>query len=294
MKRFMTAVATVTTLWLVQSCSLSPNAEEQLTATAIEQHNDEHAVNAGSHNTHSADSAGNETIDEFAQAKLTVPNTIAFNTLTPLTINIQDATGEAIKDFETFQDMQMHLILVSDDLQVFSHLHPTYQENGRFTVETRFPQSGGYTLFSDYKPAGQAEQVSVMKVQVPGNRPLTPPANLSRTKTVANTKVDFNVSQETIKAGEEVTLTFDLQDAATNQPVTNLQPYLGEGGHLVILQQSSSLTKEDYVHAHAMDGTSPGQVQFITRFPRAGMYKLWGQFNRNGEVITSDFWVEVS
>lgn len=76
--------------------------------------------------------------------------------------------------------------------------------------------------------------------------------------------------------------------------MTNLQPYLGEGGHLVILRQSSSLTQEDDVHAHTMDGASPGQVQFITRFPRAGMYKLWGQFNRNGDVITSDFWVEMS
>jgi len=35
----------------------------------------------------------------------------------------------------------MHLIAVSDDLQVFQHLHPGYKGNGRFEVETQFPQA---------------------------------------------------------------------------------------------------------------------------------------------------------
>ncbi|BCL38001.1 hypothetical protein [Nostoc sp. MS1] len=32
---------------------------------------------------------------------------------------------------------------------------------------------------------------------------------------------------------------------------------------------------------------------YITKFPKPGKYKLWGQFNRNGKIVTADFWVNV-
>ena len=187
----------------------------------------------------------------------------------------------------------MHLIAVSDDLQVFQHLHPIYKGNGRFEVETQFPQSGNYTLFSDYQPAGQTEQVSVLKTQVAGNNSPTAEVNWSRTKTFNETTVGFAPNQATIRAGQEVVLRFNLQDATSYQPITDLQPYLGEKGHLVILRQSSELTRENYIHAHAVHDTPGNQVYFATRFPQPGRYKLWGQFNRNSEIITADFWVEV-
>jgi hypothetical protein len=100
-------------------------------------------------------------------------------------------------------------------------------------------------------------------------------------------------SQPTLKAAKEVHLIFNLQDAANNQPLKDLKPYLGERGHLVILKQSSPLTEVDYIHAHALKNTPAGEVNFITSFPQAGKYKMWGQFNRNGKIITADFWIDV-
>lgn len=176
---------------------------------------------------------------------------------------------------------------------MFQHIHPDHQGNGRFTVQTTFPQAGRYTLFSDYKPANQNEVVSVSKVTVPGATSETAVINLDRSKTIGATQVTLNLPS-TIQAREEVTVTFNLKDAITNQAVTDLQPYLGEEGHLVILRQSSSLVRADYIHAHALQNTPEGQVSFMTQFPEPGRYKLWGQFNRNGEIITADFWVGVN
>ncbi|GJD20009.1 hypothetical protein RIVM261_049650 [Rivularia sp. IAM M-261] len=65
-------------------------------------------------------------------------------------------------------------------------------------------------------------------------------------------------------------------------------------GHLVIVRQETSLTSADYIHAHAVKNQTPGQVKFMTSFPEPGLYKLWGQFNRNGEIITADFWVKAT
>ena len=121
----------------------------------------------------------------------------------------------------------MHLIVVSDDLQFFSHLHPNYKENGCFEVEATFPASGKYTLFSDYKPASQKEEVSVLKTQVPGSSLSTPPIDLNTTKTFADTKINLTFSQPTLKVGQEITLTFNLKQTSNNQPITDLQSYLG-------------------------------------------------------------------
>ena len=292
MNRLAIAFTIATTLLFVQSCSSASNIQETMASSTTE-HNERAAADAN-HDGHGMVRANDGEKKTATKAKLTTPDKIAANTSVGLAIEIRDSNGNAIANFDTFQEELMHLIVVSDDLQSFAHLHPVYKSNGRFEVEARFPKPGSYTFFSDYKPTGQQERVSVLKTRVSGDRPPAVKMDVSRTKTFADTKVNLELSEATVKAGEEVTLMFDLQDAANNKPIADLQPYLGEKGHLVILRQSSPLTSNDYVHAHALKDTPPGQVHFATRFPRTGQYKLWGQFNRNGKIVTADFWVNVA
>ncbi len=96
-----------------------------------------------------------------------------------------------------------------------------------------------------------------------------------------------------LTAGIPSSLSFTLQDAATGQPVTDLQPYLGAWGHAFIV--SADLV--DAVHSHPTAPiTSPAgaKIFFRQRFPSAGSYKLWAQFMRNGHVSTVSFTVDVA
>lgn len=295
MNRFLTAIAGVIALSVIQGCSQLPAQlpkvnEEKIMTTSHAHH---HTETTQAHNHHSTHNASHAAISRSATATLKTSDRIIPNTPTSLLINVQDQEGRAIADFDTFQEKLMHLIVVSDDLQVFQHLHPTYQGDGQFAVETRLPKAGSYSLFSDYQPTGQNEQVSVLQAQVVGDEVVTPEVDWSRAKTYGETTVEFAATQPTIRVGEEVTLKFDLQDRTSEQPVEDLQPYLGEKGHLVILRQSPTLSQKDYIHAHALQDTAPNQIHFATLFPQPGNYKLWGQFNRNGEIITADFWVKV-
>jgi hypothetical protein len=226
---------------------------------------------------------------EITTAKLTTGN-IQAGAETKLVIDVKDKSGQAVDKFETFQTKLMHLIVVSDDLQTFSHIHPVYKQKGRFEVQANFPQGGNYTLVSDYKPAGQAEQVSLMQVKVAGKSSSAPKVDFTKAKSIGDTKVQLTA--DNLKAGKETMLVFKMQQA-NGQPVTDLKPYLGERGHLVIMQQSSPLTRADYIHAHAAEHGTGGEVHFMTTFPKAGKYKVWGQFNRNGKIVTADFWVNV-
>lgn len=92
------------------------------------------------------------------------------------------------------------------------------------------------------------------------------------------------------KPNEEVTLTFNIRDAKTKKGIDNLQPYLGAVGHVVILSKDAN----QYLHVHPIDEKATGpDAKFATSFPQSGTYKLWGQFQHNGEVFTVPFVVDV-
>ena len=222
MKSFVTGLL-LSTLLVTQGCKSSVESKEAQTTTSPH-HN--HSMGSMEHSEHS-DTETPGMADKI-QAKLTVANTITSKKSVPLAIDIQDKNGKVINQFHRYQEKLMHLIVVSDNLQSFNHIHPQYKGNGRFEVAANFPQPGSYTLFSDYKPAGQKEQVSVLKTQAPGKNLTPTKIDLNRNKTFADTKVNFSTSQTTIKADEEVHLIFKLKNPASDQPIADLQPYLGE------------------------------------------------------------------
>ncbi len=115
-------------------------------------------------------------------------------------------------------------------------------------------------------------------------------------------------------------LDFKAFDAASGKPADDLQNYLGALAHFVIISEDM----KDFVHAHPvakgekmdgmkMDGmqmdeskphdhekmtgetkkVSDSEVSAHTGFPRAGIYKLWAQFQRGGKVINVPFIVRV-
>lgn len=244
------------------------------------------------HSQHGAHSEG--VIEKLFQAKMSVPDEIMQGRIFPVEIHIQDDKGQNVPDFDIFQEKLMHLILVSDDLGFFRHLHPGYKGNGYFLTETILPAAGYYTLFCDYKPAGQKEQISVLKLRIKGTEKTSEVADTKRTeKTVEDTRIRLNVSPKKVRPNEETTIIFDLEQVADGVAVKGLQPYLGEKGHLVIIKKSTVFTTNDYIHAHAMKEGEASEIKFMARFPDTGFYKLWCQFNSGGKILIADFWINV-
>ncbi|MFN4280581.1 hypothetical protein [Thermosynechococcus sp.] len=212
---------------------------------------------------------------------------------TTLTLAIRTHSGEAVRQFERFQEELMHLIVVSEDLQVFQHLHPRYLGEGQFQVATTLPQGGGYTLIADYKPASATETVAMLPLVAQGTPPAADAPTAQTTQVIGTTAVELKLPQP-LKAGSAVEVAFRLWDTATQQPPQDLRPYLGEAGHLVILRATTPLTPADYLHAHALDRQPTGIIRFMTQFPTPGCYRLWGQFRRGEKIITAPFWVTVN
>ncbi|MGG4147519.1 hypothetical protein ABEW34_30870 [Paenibacillus algorifonticola] len=205
-------------------------------------------------------------------------------------LNVTDAAGGPIEKFDLNHEKLMHLIAVSSDLNYFSHIHPNYESGGKFTVKETFPAAGAYKLFADFIPTGAAQQTMSTEVEVTGQAAakVELKADQELVKTVEGQQVKLALS--TTKAGEEAKLTYTLEDAATGEPVTDLEPYLGAVGHVVII--SGDLAK--YLHVHPLDESAKGpDAVFATEFPEPGVYKIWGQFQRGGKTFIVPFVVNI-
>ncbi|GGI45688.1 hypothetical protein GCM10008018_13410 [Paenibacillus marchantiophytorum] len=209
---------------------------------------------------------------------------------TMITIKIQDKDGKSIEKFDTVHEKQMHFIIVSKDLSFFNHIHPDYKGKGEFTVTTQFPTAGEFKVIADITPTGMGamskSQWVTVQGDLPAQKPIEPDASL--TKVVDGKEVTLSIDH--LMAGMELNLNFNIKDAQTKKPVTDLQPYLGAVGHVVILTQDA----ENYLHVHPTDEKASGpDAKFMTTFPHSGVYKIWGQFQQNGKVFTVPFVVKV-
>lgn len=215
----------------------------------------------------------------------------ASNETTELTIQVNDESGKPVQAFDIEHEKRMHLIVVSDNLSYFAHLHPEYKGNGQFADTVTFPSGGNYHLYADYVPKGAAKTVKQHTVTVQGEKATTTPLQPDETLTKTVDGKEITLSFDELKAGREATLTFYLKDEKTDKPITNLQPYLGAIGHVVIIREQTY----DYLHVHPIDEQGKGpEAAFMVEFPKSGLYQIWAQFQHDGRVITVPFTVKVS
>lgn len=218
----------------------------------------------------------------------TNPTSPTMETPTQFDIHISGNDGKLVGSFDVIHEKLVHLIIVRDGLDVFAHLHPEVDSTGRISGEFTFPKPGTYRLFADHQPSGQAPGVAIDQVVVAGT-PVTAPSLITEMPTEVD--VDGLTAKVALTTGQqESTVLFSMVDDK-GQPVGDLQPYLGAMGHLVII----SADGQEYVHAHPLNEatTAPdGKVSFAAHFPKPGVYKAWGQFQRQGTIFTVPFVLE--
>jgi Cu+-exporting ATPase len=311
--------------------------------------NPDHAsMNAGTMNTQTAPaqqpavaSAGHEHAPgahseasvpptESTRVELVAPAAIQPGQAATLTYRLTDTlTGVSVADVVDSHERPMHLIAVSRDLQSFQHVHPEPTgAPGEYRVDVTFANAGTYLLFDEFARASGATVVQRDELTVGGAG--SNPARLAidlAPKTLGGTRVSL-AGADALRAGQEATLTFRLEDAASGQPVRTLQPYLGAPAHGVILSEDAATfahTHGEAVGAVATDAAAHAggrgsadhqsgdhqhgapaagapqpsgfgpEIALHHTFETPGLYKLWGQFQTSdGQVITADFVVRVA
>jgi hypothetical protein len=212
----------------------------------------------------------------------------------------EQKSGDPIRDFELVHDKIMHLIIVSEDLSYFAHIHPTFEENGEsFTIVHSFPESGRYKLWVDFKPKDGNQTLVAFLTKVMGN-PVHIPSTLVYDRKYIKESLDrkYQISlklPEKLAADTDMDMTFRISDSSS-KPITDLEPLMGAGGHSVII--SSDI--REFLHVHPTKEVSPiswkggPDISFRTNFPKQGLYKVWGQFQHQGKLLIADFILDVT
>ncbi|MBL8149095.1 MAG: hypothetical protein JNN15_04125 [Blastocatellia bacterium] len=228
----------------------------------------------------------------FSLGLKTDPKTIAPADQVRLFLEIKKNDGTVVDNFEVVHEKLMHLFVVSSDMEQFFHLHPEKQAGGTFIETASFPE-GRYKAWAGVRPKGEGDLnlSATFDVGHPFVRPNRLIADTIYIKEIDDTRVTLRLPSKEMKAGEAIMLNYVLTDPSTRRSIKDLEPFLGEMGHLMIISEDGN----EFVHSHPMSSSEAefGVVSFHVEFPRAGRYKAWAQFNKGGKILTTSFVLQV-
>ena len=225
------------------------------------------------------------------------------------TIKVADArSGAAVDDFDVARGRLMHIVVVKRDLSWLARLNPSYNGAGTFTVNATLPSAGKYKVFADYVPKAGGHESAQFETSIPGPSAKAPilipdvqrgawitkqvtshPEGEPGKKGGAAYQVALMPMPRALQAGAESIMHFQVRDAK-GKPLSDLQPYLGAPGQCSVVSQDAS----KYLPLRTKADVPPGpDVMFDVRFPEPGIYKVWGQFLRKGQVISAPFVLQV-
>lgn len=218
---------------------------------------------------------------EWVDAKQTVeagkPVTLSF-----VPKNMDNPAAEVPLDVE--HEKKIHLIVVSEDLAWFHHIHPEYNAEGKYTVTETFPHGGHYLLFADYRPSGASGQVEKIPVTVSGKT--VPAQSYTQAKLSSVTDgITLTLSPEGGKfvSGEALHLQGALSQNSKPLDAATLDNYLGAKAHMVVI----GISDQNFLHVHP--GIENGNLHLETTFDKPGLYRDWIQYQQGGKLHTADF-----
>ena len=233
---------------------------------------------------------------------------------------LRPGTGEVVRDFEVVHTKRFHLFIVSENLEFFTHVHPVMRPEGTWTLDTVLPKAGCYRLLCDFMPSGGSGQFLTAPLVTAGyegdlesdRAHLRPDATFKRSDGDLTVAVTFDPPQPV--SCQYAHLNFEVTDTTTGRPVTDLQTYLGQFSHMLLLSEDLQC----YVHSHPInlvvetgdDSPAPEyiippdadlakirggpRVTFDALMPKAGLFRAWAQFQRNDQVRTVRFTFNVA
>ncbi len=249
-----------------------------------------------------------------------------------IAVRFFDKSEEPLQGIEIEHERIMHVLITKEDFSVFAHIHPEdfgpiMQQNideATFVVKYTFPSEGVYRIAAQVTADGNTitKQFDRLVGEYPG--PPSIQKDFTNEKTFDGYTVKIIPRPAKVVAGNEATIIYHMEK--DGQPISDLKPYLGAAAHFAIW--NADLSVESFAHQHgtvpdsdvsmnmipsayahgeedemesAAEHDTPHElpVEFgpdivLTHtFPYPGLWIIFGQFEHQGEVITTKFMIKV-
>lgn len=206
--------------------------------------------------------------------------------------------------FATPYEKPMHLIIISEDLRYFSHVHPeAVGLDGTYKIQSNFPHSGDYRMYLDFQPLGAIEQQQSFPFKVIGKDLGVPPSfQYSNIYKDANYEISMqtqSASATKLSKGEErIKINLKRSDGSD---VKNITPYLNSFGHLILINEKTF----EYIHGHNLlkSPPKPGDlygpdlefaIMPMNKKMSPGNYHVFFQSKPDDVLILSRFYLKIN
>lgn len=209
-----------------------------------------------------------------------------------LSFHIEDFRGAPVTGFLPELTKKMHVYVVSTDLSVFRHLHPTMAEDGTWSGNITLPRDGRYRLVAEFvaiDDGGNGDTLVLGAEQSVGTEGPTVPVPPATTR--------ITVDDITVAVAEPPTVGYENQMSlaiSKGAEAASLGTYLGVYAHVSAFHVETG----KLVHMHPLgspetDGDQ-SVLRFHTGFEVQGTYRMFVQSRLSGVVRTIPMTVEVT
>lgn len=263
-----------------------PKAHEEEHAAGPDSESEGHGEHGATDET--AVTVGGLSTSESGYSLRLAKTTLSAGKAQRLSFTITGEDGHPVTAYDVEHEKRLHLIVVRRDLTGYQHLHPTLdKETGRWSTKAAL-KPGTWRVLADFHPTGADKLTLGADLFVPGKFQPIALGKASRTHLTAGYQVTLNGE---LKPGEAP---LTVQITKRGKPVSDLQPYLGAFGHMVVLRAGDL----GYAHVHpdadAKSGAAGPDVLFHAEIPSEDLYRIFVEFRHGGVVQTAVFTLPAS
>lgn len=192
-----------------------------------------------------------------------------------------------VTEYARDQDQRMHLVLVRRDLTEYQHLSATLQPDGTWSARLRLDEPGSYRAFATFRPEKEPKPITLgVDLESPG---MVEPQAVPQPSELDEVDGYTVMLDGTVIAGGVSRLYMTVLQG--NESVTNLEPYRGAHGQMVMLREGDL----GYLQVRPVAGSDAGPtISFEASVPTPGYYRVFLDFQHGGELRTAEFTVLAS
>jgi Cu+-exporting ATPase len=221
-------------------------------------------------------------------------------------------TGDDLKLAHT---KLMHLLVVNENFSFYRHSHPEGINEGLYTFTVTFPAGGLYRIYNEIELKSGEKLLYRHDLAVSGQPSAVGNNSSQLVKQFGDLKVTLSLPGE-LKVGQTARLDFRFEK--NGQPFKELESYLGEPSHMIVIRQDGSVFR--HLHGHTHNATPKPMTQtthmgnmnediekghadpnarygptitYDLQFAQAGEYKIWAEFQYQGKAIVFDYTLQV-
>lgn len=219
----------------------------------------------------------------YTMEKVLLPRSAGVAGRVSFRIRFED--GHVVTDYIEEQTKLLHLYVVSKDLTVFRHLHPTLDKDGTWSARLTLPEPGSYRVIAEFVARADADSGDYAMIagtaKVGGRAPSAVPDGQDEDEDGQGITVAFDRPLATGPDGEMVLVVRGPGGA----PV-ELGSYLGAYAHVTGFRRATGAV----AHLHPLDAPQPSadgtRLTFHTQFSEPGDYLFYVQVRVAGFLYT--------